>query len=52
MGIKELEGIVNSVEKYSETKTNLDQIPEMVSKIKTVLNAAIQELEIEKKEFL
>ena len=51
MGIKELEDTINSVEKYSEAKTNLDLIPEMISKIKTVLKAAVQELEIAKKEF-
>ena len=52
MGIKELEEVINSVEKYSETKTNLDKIPAMVSKIKSVLKIAIEELEVAKKEFL
>jgi len=52
MGIKELEEVINSVERYSETKTNLDQIPAMISKIKSVLKMAIQELEVAKKEFL
>jgi HPt (histidine-containing phosphotransfer) domain-containing protein len=52
MGIKELESTINSIEKYSETKTNLDLIPDMISKVKTVLKAAIQELETVKKEFL
>jgi len=52
MGIKELEEVIASAEKYSATKTNLDLIPEMISKIKTISKEAIQELEIEKKAFL
>ncbi len=51
MGIKELEGIGKSLEEYAANEINLDVIPEMISKIKTVCTKAMQELEIEKKLF-
>ena len=51
VGIKELEAVINSVETNSAAKTNLDSLPEMISKIKTVFGEAVQELEIEKKNF-
>ena len=52
VGIKELGDVINSVETNSAAKTNLDLIPGMISKIKTVFEEAAQELEIEKKNFL
>ncbi len=51
VGLKELEPVINSLEEYSATKMNLDLIPGMISKIKTVFEEAVPELEIEKKEF-
>lgn len=52
MGIKELESVIKSVEEYASNETNLDLLPEMISKIKNVCTEAIKELEIEKKLFL
>ena len=52
MGIKELKDVTCLVEEYSLNKTNLDQLPEMISKIKNVFLIALKELEIEKKQFL
>lgn len=52
MGIKELESVVNSVEEFAAKKINLDRLPEMIAKIKTICEQAFAELEIEKKLFL
>lgn len=52
MGIKEIENNVSLVEKYCETETHLDELPSLIMKIKTVCLAALQELEIERKQFL
>lgn len=52
MGIKELETIAVSAEKYCETETNLDKLPELIHRIKEVCLAAIRELEEEKKQFI
>lgn len=52
MGIKELESVINSVEDFAAKKTNLDQLPEMITKIKTICEQALVELETEKKLFL
>ena len=51
MGIKELENVIKLVNEYAANETNLDLLPEMVSKIKNTCNEAIKELEIEKKLF-
>lgn len=51
MGIKELENIVALIEEYSATETSLELLPELISKVKLVCDAAILELENEKKCF-
>jgi HPt (histidine-containing phosphotransfer) domain-containing protein len=51
MGIKKLESVIKLTEEYAGNETNLDLLPEMISKIKTVCNNAILELETEKKLF-
>lgn len=52
MGIKELESVICLINEYSSTETNIDQLPELISKLKTVCSEALQELEIEKQLFL
>lgn len=52
MGIKEIENTVALMEKYCETETHLDELPSLIMRIKTVCFAALQELEIERKQFL
>ena len=52
MGIKELESVIKLVNEYSATETNLNLLPEMISKIKTICKEALKELELEKKLFL
>ena len=52
MGIKELDVLIKLIEEYAANETNLDQLPEMISKIKNSSNEAIKELEIERKSFL
>jgi HPt (histidine-containing phosphotransfer) domain-containing protein len=51
MGIKELESVIKTVEEYSANETNLELLPEMVTKIKTVCTEAIEELATEKRLF-
>lgn len=51
MGIKELESVVKTLEDYSANETNLDLIPGLVEKIKTVCTDAIDELSKEKPQF-
>jgi HPt (histidine-containing phosphotransfer) domain-containing protein len=51
MGIKELETTIHTLEEYCLKKTNLDQIPDMLSTIKHTCEIAIKELEVEKKAF-
>ena len=52
MGIKELENIISLIEEYSLNKTNVEQLPEMILKVKNVCMTALAELEIEKKLFV
>ncbi len=52
MGIKELEPVIISIEENCLKRTNMEQLPEMVSKIKSVCEVAIEQLEIEKKLFI
>jgi HPt (histidine-containing phosphotransfer) domain-containing protein len=52
MGIKELENVIYLINEYSSTETNIDQLPELISKLKNVCFEALEELEIEKQLFL
>lgn len=52
MGMKELDSLIKLIEEYAANETNLDQLPEMISRIKNSCNEAIKELEIEQKSFL
>lgn len=52
MGIKELETIAVSAEKYCETETDLDKLPGLIQRIKEVCSEALRELEEEKKQFI
>lgn len=52
MGIKELESMIKRVEEYAANETNLDLLPELIDKLKTISNEATNELEIEKKTFI
>lgn len=52
MGIKELETVAVSAEKYCETETDLDKLPELIHRIKEVCSQALNELEEEKKQFI
>lgn len=49
MGIKELESIIKQLEEYAANETNLELIPDLISKIKNICNEAIKELALEKK---
>jgi HPt (histidine-containing phosphotransfer) domain-containing protein len=51
MGIKELETVIRSTEEYAANETNLDLLPDMVDKIKSISMQAVQELEAEKQTF-
>ena len=51
MGIKELESEIKLIEEYAANETNLDLLPEMISKMKNICIESIKELEIEKKQF-
>jgi HPt (histidine-containing phosphotransfer) domain-containing protein len=46
MGIKELEPVVADLENFCEKETNLDQVPELVDKVKEVCHEAMQELKV------
>lgn len=50
VGIKELESDIRFVEEAAATETNLDKLPGLISKIKTICLAAISELEKELKQ--
>lgn len=52
MGMKELDALIKLIEEDAANQTNLDLLPEMISKLKNGCNEAIKELEIEKKSFL
>lgn len=52
MGIKELDVLIKMVEEYAANETNLEQLPEMIEKLKNISNEAIEELKIEQKSFL
>lgn len=51
MGVKELEDLVHSVEEFSSTETNLDQLPGLVARIRSITAEVIEELKEEKKKF-
>jgi HPt (histidine-containing phosphotransfer) domain-containing protein len=51
MGIKELESVVKTLEENAGNETNLDILPGLVDKIKTVCAAAFEELSKEKPQF-
>jgi HPt (histidine-containing phosphotransfer) domain-containing protein len=51
MGVKELETLVNTLEEYSGSETNLELLPGLVERIKSVTEEVIKELEEEKKNF-
>ncbi len=48
MGIKELEPVIKQVEEYAATQQNLELLPGMISQIKNVCTASLEELLIEK----
>mgnify|MGYP001601117717 CR=1 FL=1 len=52
MGIKELETIAVSAEKYCETETHLEEVPNLIHRIKEVCLEALCELEEEKNQFI
>ncbi len=51
MGIKELEGVIKTVEDYSANEKDLELLPELIAKIKTVCTEAMEELIQEKPHF-
>lgn len=52
MGIKDMESVAILAEKHCETETHLDELPQLLLKIKTACELAMQELETAKQEFL
>ncbi|MGQ0829319.1 MAG: Hpt domain-containing protein [Bacteroidota bacterium] len=50
-GLKEIEGDVRTIEEAAANETNLDQLPQLISKVTTVCKEAIEELEAELKNF-
>jgi HPt (histidine-containing phosphotransfer) domain-containing protein len=52
MGVKELEDTVHLIEEYSNEEKNLDQLPDMIKKVKNITNDVIVELDSEKELFL
>ncbi len=52
MGIKELESVIHLIEEYSFNETHIDELPDLILKIKNVCKVALEELEVEKKTFL
>ncbi len=48
MGIKELEDTIKSIEEYASKEINLEQLPELVAKVKNICTEAIEELKVEK----
>jgi HPt (histidine-containing phosphotransfer) domain-containing protein len=51
MGLIEIKETVRDIEKYPEKKTNLDELPDLVHKMKTVCQGAIDELKEELKKY-
>ena len=51
MGIKELESIIAMIEEHAANENQLDQLPELIFKIRSVCSLALLELEKEKKLF-
>ena len=49
VGLKEIEEVVNDAEDYAGSETNLDKLPEMIMKIKTIGTEGIYELQEELK---
>lgn len=47
VGLKEIKDDVPRLEKYAAERLNLEDIPAMVAKIKTICNEAISELKVE-----
>lgn len=52
MGIKELESVIKLIEENAANEKNIEQLPDLISKVKNVCTEAIKELEVEKKLFL
>ncbi|MFY9307932.1 MAG: Hpt domain-containing protein [Bacteroidia bacterium] len=52
MGIKELEGVIKTIEDYAANEKNLDLLPGLILKVKEVCTQAIEELVQEKPQFL
>ena len=48
MGCNELKMLVDEIEDYSEEKTNLGSIPELIQRVKNIIDVAIKELQEEK----
>jgi HPt (histidine-containing phosphotransfer) domain-containing protein len=51
VGLKELSGIIHSIEEYAENETHLDLLPEMIARVKASCIKAMAELEEQKKDF-
>lgn len=49
VGLKEIEQVVHDAEEYAGSETNLDKLPEMIMKIKTICTEGILELQVELK---
>jgi HPt (histidine-containing phosphotransfer) domain-containing protein len=47
MGIKELEETIKQIEEYADKEINLVKLPEMIAKVKSVCESAMQELKEE-----
>src|SRR6476620_10243130 len=51
MGVQQLEEMVSDLEEYSGSETHLEELPELVSKISSITEEVILELQEEKKKF-
>ena len=51
VGLTEIESLVKETEDYAANEKNLDELPEMLMKIKQICNEAISELIIDIKQF-
>ncbi len=49
VALKEIEGVVQDAEEYAGSETNLEKLPEMIMKIKTICAEGILELQEELK---
>jgi HPt (histidine-containing phosphotransfer) domain-containing protein len=52
MGIKELEPVIKLTEENAKNETNLEQLPNLISTIRTVCYDAMEELKKEKELFM